>query len=137
MSTKDEREALQEFSERYALARSPVVDDIERRVIGAVWGANGFTTRAQADELGERLHLAPGKRLLDIGAGRGWPSLYLARRTGCQVVVTDLPLDGLRIAMRRAARERMDLVACVAASARDLPFKSGCFDAIVHTDVLC
>lgn len=137
MSTKDEREALQEFSERYALTGTPVVDDIERRVIDAVWGANGYTTRAQADELGKRLDLARGRCLLDIGAGRGWPGLYLAHRTGCDVVATDLPLEGLRAAAGRAAREQIDLVGCVVASARDLPFKSDVFDAIVHTDVLC
>ncbi len=137
VTTKDEREARREFSERYATARSPLLDDIERRVIDGSWGANGFTTRAQADELGERLDLSPGRRLLDIGAGRGWPGLYLASRTGCEVVLTDLPLDGLSVGMQRAGREEIDLLGCVAASAKDLPFKSGCFDAIVHTDVLC
>jgi 2-polyprenyl-3-methyl-5-hydroxy-6-metoxy-1,4-benzoquinol methylase len=137
VSTKDEREARQEFSERYALAGSRLMDEIERRVIGAVWGANGFTTRAQGDELGDRLDLAPGKRLLDIGAGRGWPGLYLARQSRCEVVLTDLPTEGLRIAMQRAVSERIDLVGCVSASARELPFRSKTFDAVVHTDVLC
>lgn len=137
MTSKDERAALQEFTDRYAIGRAGILDDIERRVIGDAWGANGFTTRAQADELARCLELAPGMRLLDIGAGRGWPSLYLGARTGCEVVVTDLPFEGLALARERARREQVRLLGGIAASARDLPFRPESFDAIVHTDVLC
>ena len=137
MSSKDERSAREEFSERYSTRRDDVMDVIERSVIGAAWGANGFTTRAQADELAERLGLTSAMRLLDIGAGRGWPSLYLVQRTGCEAVVTDLPFEGLISARERAEREDLRLLACISASARELPFRPESFDAIVHTDVLC
>jgi len=40
--------------------------------------------------------------LLDVGTGRGWPALYLAQRSGCSVVGTDLPLAALNKARRRA-----------------------------------
>jgi hypothetical protein len=43
--------------ERYESAASDVVRDIEREVMGAVWGANGFTTVAQADLLIDRIDL--------------------------------------------------------------------------------
>ena len=77
-------------------------------------------------------------RLLDLGSGRGWPGVYLAKTTGCQVVLTDLPVDGLRIAAARAAAEGLDgRCAVVAASGRHLPFAAGTFDAVVHADVLC
>jgi 2-polyprenyl-3-methyl-5-hydroxy-6-metoxy-1,4-benzoquinol methylase len=135
--SKDERAALDEFTDRYGIGTAAVLDEIEQRVIGGVWGANGFTTRAQADDLAERLELSAEDRLLDIGAGRGWPGLYLAKRTGCEVVLADMPLEGLAIARARAERERLRLLACVSASARDLPFRHESFDAIVHTDVLC
>ncbi len=111
---------------------------VERLVIGCDYGADGYTTVAQADELACRLALRPGVRLLDLGSGRGWPGVYLAKTTGCQVVLTDLPVDGLRIAAARAAAEGLDgRCAVVAASGRQLPFAAGTFHAVVHADVLC
>ena len=93
---------------------------------------------AQADLLGDTLGLGPGERLLDLGAGRGWPGLYLAVRSACDVVLSDVPVEGLRLALGRADTERTSgRVAAVASSARALPFQPGVFDAVVHTDVLC
>lgn len=77
-------------------------------------------------------------RYLDVGAGSGWPGLYLARITGCDVALVDVPLEGIRIAAGRAGTERLagecwTLVGDGAA----LPLKSAAFDAIGHSDVLC
>jgi len=134
---KDEREATTRFAEGYGRASSDAAREIERLVIGADFGANGYTTAAQANLLADRLDLARGRRLLDVGSGRGWPGLYLAKRTGCSVVVTDLPEEAMRSASLRARSEglseRSDMVV---ASARRLPFRPVTFDAIVHTDVL-
>jgi hypothetical protein len=68
----------------------PAVREVERRALGSDFGADGYTTRAEADELGRMLGLGPGHRLLDVGAGYGWPGLYLARETRCTVILTDL-----------------------------------------------
>jgi ubiquinone/menaquinone biosynthesis C-methylase UbiE len=137
MVTREERATRQRFTDRYGQAPSDVTDQIERTVIGAAWGANGYTTVRQADLLGELLDLRPGTRLLDIGAGRGWPGLYLAARTACRVVLTDVPIEGLRLAAARAETEAItERVATVAATARALPFQAGSFDAVVQTDVL-
>ena len=97
----------------------------------------GSPRGSQADELIDRLALTPDKWLLDIGAGRGWPGLYLAKQTGCSVALSDLPEEGLKHARDRAEREQVRLLGSVSASACDLPFKPESFDAIVHTDVLC
>ncbi len=138
MTSRDEREALARFSERYAVPTADVAADIERRVIGATWGANGYTTVAQADELARRVHLGTGDSLLDVGTGRGWPGLYLATQTGCRVVGSDMPLDALAIAARRARRDGIDhRVGLVAAAGADQPFRDESFDAVVLTDVLC
>jgi 2-polyprenyl-3-methyl-5-hydroxy-6-metoxy-1,4-benzoquinol methylase len=138
MSSRDERQARTDFAERYATATGDVNARIEQAVIGAVWGANGYTTVDQADELGRRLQLGPGKRLLDVGTGRGWPGLYLAQQTGCQVIGTDLPVEGLEVGRRRARDDGIaERVSLAVAGAADLPFPERSFDAIVHTDVLC
>jgi 2-polyprenyl-3-methyl-5-hydroxy-6-metoxy-1,4-benzoquinol methylase len=136
--SQDEVLARDEFGARYAIATTDVTAAIEHAVIGAAWGVNGYTTVEQADQLACGLGLQPGARVLDVGTGRGWPSVYYAMRYGCRVVGTDLPVEGLRIATRRAAVEGVDpSFVAVAAAGGDQPFRDGVFDAIVHTDVLC
>ena len=135
---RDEREALERFRERYAVPIAEVAAQVEQRVIGGTWGANGYTTVEQADELGRRLELGPGRRLLDVGTGRGWPGLYLSLRSGCALVGTDLPHEALRIAAGRARAESLQhRTSMVVAAGAGQPFRRGSFDAIVHTDVLC
>lgn len=115
-----------------------LAEHVERLVIGADYGADGYTTVDQADELARRLELRPGVQLLELGSGRGWPGLYLARTTGCHITLTDLPLDGLHLARRRAAADAMgDRCDAVAACGAHLPFAAATFDAIVHADVMC
>lgn len=138
MTVRDELQARALFEQRYGVAAAPVAVEIERWVIGGDWGANGYTTRAQADQLATGLRLSAAHRLLDIGTGQGWPGLYLAARTGCRVVLADLPLAGLRVAATRAQADGLAArTGVVAAAASGLPFHAGSFDAIIHTDVLC
>ena len=136
--SRDEREARDLFAERYGRPSSGATQDLERLVIGSDFGANGYTTLAQADLLAERLDLGEGKRLLDVGSGRGWPGLYLAKKTGCTVTLTDLPQEAMRSAAHRAGKEGIsDRAHVTVASARHLPFALASHEAIVHTDVLC
>jgi 2-polyprenyl-3-methyl-5-hydroxy-6-metoxy-1,4-benzoquinol methylase len=138
MATRQEKEANARFSQRYGEERGDVVRAIELTVIGGDWGANGYTTISQADQLVAMLELGTGALVLDIGAGRGWPGLYLAATTGCSVVMTDVPVEGLASACERGRREGLDdRTWPINASARDLPFAAETFDAVVHTDVLC
>jgi len=138
MVSMRDQEARERFADRYRKERVDVVPEIEQRVIGGDWGANGYTTIAQADDLAVRLGLRHGDVVLDVGAGRGWPGLYLAASTGCSVVLADVPIEGLTVAAERIRAEHLDQRAwCVNASARDLPFRAAVFDAVVHTDVLC
>jgi cyclopropane fatty-acyl-phospholipid synthase-like methyltransferase len=138
--SKAEQEIHQLFAERYRAAPAEEMRQAELAVIGGDWGANGYTTMAQADLLGRELGLRPGVRLLDLGAGRGWPGLYLAVSTGCQVVLADVPIEGLQAAAARARAEGGRLAGrtgLMVSTARALPFVPAAFDAVVHTDVLC
>jgi len=136
--SRDEADAGATFRERYGRPASDATRELERLVIGGDFGANGYTTVEQAELLAQRLDLRAGDRLLDVGSGRGWPGLYLAKVTGSSVVLTDIPEEGLATARRRAAVEGVaERSQAVVSSARRLPFKIESFEAVVHTDVLC
>jgi protein-L-isoaspartate O-methyltransferase len=134
--TKEEVGYIERFGPRYRLA-APVTVELERAVLGSDYGANGYTPLAQVEMLVRALALKSGDRLLDIGAGCGWPGLHIAARTGCGVVVTDLPMPGMRRARERMAADTLASSAAVVSTARHLPFRPDSFDAIVHADVLC
>ena len=127
-----------DFGRDYELAQQPLMREIERCVQGSDYGATSWTTRGQAEQAARRLGPMSGLRLLEIGAGSGWPGLLLASLSGCDVVLTDLPLSGLRIAHRRAGVDGLDRhCAVLAADATALPFADRSFDRIHHADVLC
>ena len=129
---------LNRFESFYDKARSPVMEAIERSVCGCDYGGNSWTTRAQAEQMAQHLRLRAGMRLLELGAGAGWPGLYLAQATGCDVALVDIPLNGLRIAAERAASEGLARgVTVVAADAAVLPFPDAGFNAVSHSDLLC
>ena len=114
--------------------------DIERRVLGdaKAWGVNGYTTIGQVEAIRQALQLGPDQRLLDVGTGRGYPALYLAAKTGCSVVGTDLPYEPLAAAVRKARREQLGArSAFVVAAGGSQPFRAQSFDGVVLTDVLC
>jgi ubiquinone/menaquinone biosynthesis C-methylase UbiE len=127
-----------DFGLQYAQGQQPVLQAVERAVCGCAYGSTAWTTRDEAERILGALQLRPGVGLLEIGAGSGWPALYLAARSGCTAVLTDLPQDGLRIAKERAGREGLS-GRCRAAIANgaQLPFRTAGFDAINHSDVLC
>jgi cyclopropane fatty-acyl-phospholipid synthase-like methyltransferase len=127
-----------DFEREYEIALSGPMLEIERKVQGGDYGASSWTTRDQAEAAAAALCLRPGSRLLEIGAGAGWPALLMARQSGCDVMLTDVPLSGLRAARARACREGLEpRCRLAAASGAALPFGDGAFDAIQHSDVLC
>jgi len=117
---------------------SETLAEIERAVIGADYGANGYTTRAQVDDIARRTSIGPSDLLLDVGTGREWPATYLAHTTGCSVVASDLPFEGLSIGKRRVERDGLaERVVFVSARAEGLPLRPDTVDVVIHTDVLC
>lgn len=92
----------------------------------------------------ERLGVAPGDRLLDLGAGGGRHA-YEAMRRGA--VVTALDADAGEIKdtygmMRAIAAEEPAITACggrgtaIAGDALRLPFSNGAFDRVIAAEVL-
>lgn len=129
-------ELLAAHGAHYAVVEEAVMQRIERRVLGASYGASSYTTRDQADRLVGLLDLEPESRLLDVGSGAGWPGIYLAAASGAEVVLSDIPPEGLSVASRRLRIDGLD-GRVVAASGEALPFADQSFDAATSSDVLC
>jgi sarcosine/dimethylglycine N-methyltransferase len=127
-----------DFARDYVLGGAPALLDLECCVLGSDYRATSWTTRAEAERIAAWLRLGPQSRFLDIGAGAGWPALHLARISGCRVALLDVPLAALQIARDRALRDGIaNRCAIVVGDGARLPFASGTFDTIGHSDVLC
>ena len=127
---------IEDFDAYYRIVDEPVMRRIEREVTESDYGASSYTTLGQADRLASLLDLAPEKHLLDFGSGAGWPGIHLARSTGCGLILTDLPQEGLRRAHRRMWHEGVR-GAVIAASGAQLPLRDEALDAATCSDVLC
>jgi len=136
--SREEQELSEHFANEYRLAQAPVMLDLEQAVCGCDYGGTSWTTRDEAEQMGRFMDLGEGGRLLEIGAGSGWPAIYLAAKTGCDAVLADIPHEALRIAADRLANEPVDgEIFLSVADGACLPFKAALFDAISHSDVLC
>jgi len=141
MTTKNavqNNECCQAFADSYEVSSLPAMREIERTVLGCDYGGTSWTTKAQAEQLLEILDLKAGDHLLDIGAGSGWPGIFLADESGCAVTLLDMPLNALAKAKQRARADGIgDRVNAIAGSGAALPFGNATFKAISHSDVLC
>ncbi len=126
------------FRERYSAPHSDVALRMEQDVFGHAFGVDGFTTLEEADVLVSILDAGSGSTVLDLGAGRGWLASHIAEASGCRVVSSDIPHDGLAESNRRFSAQGLTGSATpLAADARALPFRPQAIDAVVHSDVFC
>ncbi|MGK0276008.1 MAG: hypothetical protein ACI9N0_002395 [Ilumatobacter sp.] len=126
------------FGQRYAASGGAAPRAAELEALGSDYSATGYTTREQADELGRLLALGPGSVLLDIGAGCGWPGLYLATAFGCSVISADPIIEGAAAARGRISGDGIESRAlALLGTGEYLPIRTGSIDAIVHADVMC
>ena len=77
--------------------------------------------------------LGPGKSALDVAAGTGEPALRIAEVCGpsTSVICTDPVADMIAVAKREASRQGLRNVTFAQCAAGALPFRTGCFDAVV------
>jgi SAM-dependent methyltransferase len=131
-------DCCQAFAESYDLSRLPAMRRVEQSVLGCDYGGTSWTTSEQAREIIRLTGLRPGQHLLDIGAGSGWPALFVARESGCMATLVDIPMNALEQARQRAKEDDMGArVETVVASGAALPFDDASFDIVSHSDVLC
>jgi arsenite methyltransferase len=82
--------------------------------------------------------LAPGERVLDLGAGAGTDSLLAAQMVGEQGHVTGIDMTPEMLAKARAAAAAMGAanVEFVEADAERLPFPDASFDVVISNGVI-
>ncbi len=92
-----------------------------------------YQTQAERRRNEEVLHFCDamaGETVLDLGSGRGWFSIEMAKR-GCRVYAVDLSEKNLE-----HIRSKEPSIECRLGSAYELPFQSERFDWIVMNEVL-
>jgi len=126
------------FETQHEQHSHPAMRALEKRVLGCDFGGTSWTTKTQAEKIPAALKLASTTNLLEIGAGTGWPGIYLAKQTGARVTLLDLPANSLSQAHQRAVDENVgNRCLPVSANGSALPFQDGAFEAVSHSDVLC
>ncbi len=92
-----------------------------------------YQTQTERRRNEEVLHICTaktGEKVLDLGSGRGWFSLEMAKR-GCLVTAVDLSEKNLKY-----INKMNPIINCKLGSAYELPFKEERFDWIVMNEVL-
>ena len=79
----------------------------------------------------EKMPLAPGMRLLDLGCGKGLSSIFLAKEYDVQVWAVDLWIKPTESYDHFRQSGVQDRAFPLHADARDLPFAHRCFDAVI------
>jgi 24-methylenesterol C-methyltransferase len=125
-----------DYSEKYDRLSSASAAAVRQQALGSDV-PNGYTSVDQAEHIAELLDLGAGERLLDLGAGRGWPGSYIAEHSGCDLVSSDLPLLAVRSTRETLDSAGLSRAAAMCADGRHLPFRDRSFDAVTHADVLC
>ncbi len=138
MRNPEEQALSRDFGVEYERLQNDTLRGLERNVCGCDYGGTSWTTQKEAAHLCSLLNLAPGRQLLEVGSGSGWPALYLSAETGCDVTLVDIPHEAIRIALARAVRDGMQERCHVAvADGAAMPLCEQNFHAISHSDVLC
>jgi ubiquinone/menaquinone biosynthesis C-methylase UbiE len=116
--------ATKRVDEHKAAARSMwALGDYHAFARHTVWGLGA--------KLVEACEMAPGQRVLDVGAGTGNVAIRAAE-AGARVVASDLTPENFE-AGRREARERGIKLEWVEADAETLPFRDGDFDVVTSS----
>jgi ubiquinone/menaquinone biosynthesis C-methylase UbiE len=90
-------------------AKSPTVLNIWRDTYGEDFPENvepfGFVTLTDLRRIASSLGAGPGATIVDLGSGRGGPSLWVARQTGANVIGINVSTIGVAQANERARAE--------------------------------
>lgn len=97
---------------------------------------HAFRHRCYFEDLWPLIEQSGGRgKYLEVGAGRGTTSMYLASR-GCDVTLLDYSPTGLAVARRNFARERLPAPRTVIADARNTGLDADAYDCVYSLGLL-
>jgi cyclopropane fatty-acyl-phospholipid synthase-like methyltransferase len=86
----------------------------------------------KTDEMARLCKIGKGKKILDIGSGKGVTACFLAQKYGCEVVGIDLSEKMIKHASELAKKRGLEgRVSFRMVDAHDLPFKDKSFDIVL------
>lgn len=133
-SSTDETEKIQ-AEEIKACCAAVYSSDIVRQLLGESFHPGGLLL---TERLGKLLNLEPGKRVIDVAAGRGASAIFLAQRFGCEVIGIEYGQDTVREAMCEAESAGVNnLVRFEQGDAECLTSADEQFDAVICECAFC
>ena len=129
------------FSATFASPASAVEARIWATVFGEEYPAElepySYTSRSELACIADAVHVAPGELLVDVGAGRGGPGLWVAATTQAAYIAIDIASTALQAVEERAARLGLgDRVRTQEGSFEQLPLGDGEASAVMSIDAL-
>lgn len=121
------------------------VAEFRRRLYREVYGeeylaeadTDGYITRSELRQMADALHVGPGRKIADLGCGRGGPGQWVARTTGAALVGVDFSDVALQQARERARQHGIsDTVSYQGGSFDATGFDPSTFDAAMSIDVI-
>jgi SAM-dependent methyltransferase len=122
------------LTERLKMALTALGPEDQRLTPEQLGALDQFHTRglAATAELAALAGITAGMSVLDVGSGVGGPARFLAATRGCRVTGVDLSEPFVKAARYLTERTgQIGQTSFETASALDLPFDDGCFDAVL------
>lgn len=129
------------FSAAFANPASTVQSQIWATVFGDEYPAElepySYTSRSELARVADEVRLGQGDLLVDIGAGRGGPGLWVAATTGAAYMAIDIATSGLKAVEDRATQLGFsERVRTREGSFEALPLADGEASAVMSIDAL-
>jgi len=135
MDTRTDSIAGFQVDEVKACCAAVYASDWAHHLLGESFHPGGL---ALTERLGALLELGPGKRLLDVAAGRGTSAIFLAQQCGCEVIGVEYSNYLVREATRAAeAASVADRVRFEQGDAECFAFADDQFDAVMCECAFC
>ena len=138
---EDRRDWSEIFGEVFDLPESSIEAEIWAQVLGDEYPAElapySYTTRSELARIAQEVRVGEGDLLVDVGAGRGGPGLWVAATTGASYCAVDIAQSGLDHVLRRAERLGLaDRVTTKLGRFEELPLADGEASAVMSIDAL-
>jgi SAM-dependent methyltransferase len=129
------------FSAAFAAPASTVEARVWATVFGDEYPAElepySYTSRSELAEISTSVQVGQHDLLVDVGAGRGGPGLWVAATTGASYLAVDIAPTALAAVTERAARLGLaDRARTAEGSFEDLPLADGEASAVMSIDAL-